>query len=43
LFSGYQDVVFDAHYEDDKTVVVEQSQPYPCTILAIVPSMVVYG
>lgn len=40
LFTGFKsDFVFDSDYESAKQIVIEQSQPYPLTILSISASI----
>jgi hypothetical protein len=43
LFSGDKVVAFSADYGYDRQVYIETEQPYPVTVLGIMPSMVVYG
>jgi hypothetical protein len=43
LFTGDQIVKYPQDYDVDRRVVIESYQPYPATILGIVPWMVVYN
>lgn len=43
LFSGDKVVAFSADYGYDRQVYLETEQPYPVTVLGIMPSAVVYG
>jgi hypothetical protein len=43
LFTGDKTVSFPADYGTERQVYLETDQPYPCTVLGVMPAMVVYG
>lgn len=43
LFTGDKTVSFPADYGTARQVYLETEQPYPCTVLGIMPAQVVYG
>ena len=42
LFTGTQDVIVTNSYAKDLQIIIEQEQPLPMTILAIMPEMGTY-